>query len=70
MEPNLDDEVLDNSLISTRNNPNGTEYENIIDTLQNLELGEDGRKCINKIMMIKETVYDEVLTCDHSYDER
>ena len=67
---NLVQEVLDNSLISTRNNPNSTEHENIIDTLQNLQVGEDGRKCINKIMMIKETVYDEVLTCDHSYDER
>jgi len=46
------------------------ERENIIDTLQNLKEGEDGRKCIDKIMMVKETVYDEVLTCDHSYDQR
>ena len=67
---NLVEEVLDNSLIATRKNANGSEHENIIDTLENLAVGDDGRKCIDKIMMIKETVYDEVLTCDHSYDKR
>ena len=29
-----------------------------------------GRKCIDKVMMVEETVYDEVITCDHSYDKR
>ena len=29
-----------------------------------------GRKCIDKVMMAEETVYDEVVTCDHSYDKR
>jgi len=29
-----------------------------------------GRKCINKVIMTEETVYDEVITCDHSYDKR
>jgi len=31
---------------------------------------EDGRKCLDKVMMVEETVYDEVITCDHSYDKR
>ena len=30
----------------------------------------DGRKCVNKTMMRRETEYDEVMRCDHSYDER
>jgi len=34
------------------------------------EVGEDGRKCVNKVMMREETEYDEILTCDHSYDNR
>jgi hypothetical protein len=29
-----------------------------------------GRRCVDKVMMVEETVYDEVLTCDHSYDNR
>jgi len=33
-------------------------------------IGEDGRKCIDKVMMVEETVYEEVITCDHSYDKR
>jgi len=31
---------------------------------------KDGRRCINKVMLVEETEYDEVLTCDHSYDNR
>jgi len=31
---------------------------------------EGGRKCVDKVMMLEETVYDEVITCDHSYDKR
>jgi len=32
--------------------------------------GEDGRKCIDKVEMIEETEYDDVIQCDHSYDKR
>jgi len=38
--------------------------------LEVLDAGDDGRKCVNKVMMREETEYDEVLTCDHSYDNR
>ena len=31
---------------------------------------ESGKKCIDKVMMREETRYQEVMTCDHSYDER
>jgi len=29
-----------------------------------------GRKCIDKVMMVEVTEYNEVITCDHSYDKR
>jgi len=41
-----------------------------IDKLELLEVDDTGRKCVNKVMMREETEYDEVLTCDHSYDKR
>ena len=31
---------------------------------------DKGRECVDKVMMVEETEYDEVLTCDHSYDNR
>ena len=30
----------------------------------------DGRQCIDKVMIVEETEYDEVLTCDHTHDNR
>ena len=32
--------------------------------------GRDGKRCIDKVEMIEETEYDEVVQCDHSYDRR
>merc|ERR1711971_285014 len=32
--------------------------------------GADGKRCIDKVEMIEETEYDEVVQCDHSYDRR
>merc|ERR1712127_1029878 len=34
------------------------------------EENKDGRRCINKVMLVEQIEYDEVLTCDHSYDNR
>ena len=31
---------------------------------------ETGKVCVKKVMMREETRYEEVMTCDHSYDER
>ena len=51
----------------------------IVDTkaLDNLEVlgsngqpDENGLVCIQKVMMIQETEYDEVMTCVHKYQER
>merc|ERR1712123_503676 len=32
--------------------------------------GDDGKRCIDKVEMIEETEYDDVVQCDHSYDKR
>ncbi len=32
--------------------------------------GADGKRCIEKVEMVEETEYDEVVQCDHSYDRR
>ena len=29
-----------------------------------------GRRCVKKLMMVEETVFDEVETCNHSYDKK
>ena len=42
----------------------------IIDELSAVAADASGRKCVNKVMMREETEYDEILTCDHSYDKR
>ena len=31
---------------------------------------EDGKKCVQKVMMVEELIWDDVVTCDHSYDKR
>ena len=30
----------------------------------------DGKRCIDKVEMIEEIEYDDVVQCDHSYDRR
>merc|ERR1712080_91363 len=32
--------------------------------------GADGKRCIDKVEMIEEIEYDDVVQCDHSYDRR
>ena len=42
----------------------------ILDQIRDQQPDAEGRKCVKKMMMREETVYDEVMTCYHSYDER
>ena len=42
----------------------------ILDQIRDQQPDAEGRKCVKKMMMREETVYDEVMTCHHSYDER
>ena len=30
----------------------------------------DGKRCVDKVEMVEETEYDELVQCDHSYDKR
>ena len=32
--------------------------------------GPDGKRCIDKVEMVEEIEYDDVVQCDHSYDKR
>ena len=32
-------------------------------------VAEAGEKCIDKVEMVEETEYDDVMQCDHSYDK-
>ena len=32
--------------------------------------GSDGKRCIDKVEMVEQIEYDEVVQCDHSYDKR
>merc|ERR1712013_753583 len=34
------------------------------------EIAESGKKCIQKVMMVEETVWEDHEQCDHSYDKR
>jgi len=31
---------------------------------------DEGKRCVDKVEMIEETIYDEVINCDHSYDRQ
>merc|ERR1711892_600053 len=34
------------------------------------EIADSGKKCVQKVMMVEETVWEGHETCDHSYDKR
>merc|ERR1711892_1208324 len=34
------------------------------------EIADSGKKCVQKVMMVEETVWEDHETCDHSYDKR
>merc|ERR1712112_594538 len=35
-----------------------------------VDFGADAKRCIDKVEMVEETEYDDVVQCDHSYDRR
>jgi len=69
--PNADENDNDTETGSGDNttNPSGV-LDTSLDSLSNLPPNENGKRCINKVMMVEETVYDDVVTCDHSYDRQ
>ena len=42
----------------------------ILDIINSQEPDEEGRKCVNKTMLRRETEYEEIVRCDHHYNER
>jgi len=64
--------LYDNFLNQESNRVNKRKFELLYNISQNggTEEVKDGRRCINKVMLVEETEFDEVLTCDHSYDNR
>ena len=46
--------------------PSGAHPKKLVKILED----SPNKKCIDKIMLVEETEYDEVITCDHSYDQR
>ena len=45
-------------------------HQTILDMINGLEPDENGQRCLNKTMLRRETEYEEIIRCDHSYDER
>ena len=63
IESRTTDSVLNELNVDTR-------ALNILDMINAQEADENGRKCVDKTMLRRETEYEEVMTCTHSYDER
>ena len=47
-----------------------SKYQFTLIVSQRGTLRSDGRRCIDKVEMVEEVVYDDVVQCDHSYDKR
>jgi len=63
-----DDEVQD---LAARGERQGTgESAPDFSEVAGAEAGDDGKRCIDKVLMVDEIEYDDVVTCDHSYDKR
>merc|ERR1712083_249152 len=48
----------------------GEESPPSFDDVSGADPGSDGKRCIEKVDIIEETEYDDVVQCDHSYDKR
>merc|ERR1712029_1218881 len=57
---------LDNRGARQGNNEEGVSFREVA----GVRPGSDGKRCIDKVEMVEETEYDDVVQCDHSYDRR
>merc|ERR1711894_202523 len=61
----------DNSLSALRSDRQNSGNGGVsFDEVAGARPGNDGKRCIDKVEMIEETEYDDVVQCDHSYDKR
>ena len=51
---------------SRQGEEDGVSFSNVAAT----QPDQEGKRCVDKLQMVEEVVYDEVITCDHSYDRR
>jgi len=63
-----DDEVQDLAARGERQGPD--ESAPNFSEVAGAEAGDDGKRCIDKVLMVDEIEYEDVVTCDHSYDKR
>jgi len=59
------------SALESRDNRQGASVAGVsFNDVSGASPGSDGKRCIDKVEMIEETEYDDVVQCDHSYDRR
>ena len=56
--------------LATRDNRQGVDVDVSFPAVAAAGPGSDGKRCIDKVEMVEETEYDDVVQCDHSYDRR
>merc|ERR1712013_43876 len=61
---------LTNSLGSRGSKQGGSDETVSFREVAGARPGGDGKRCIDKVEMVEETEYDDVVQCDHSYDKR
>ena len=58
------------SELANRDNRQGADVDVSFPAVAAAGPGSDGKRCIDKVEMVEETEYDDVVQCDHSYDRR
>merc|ERR1712037_710958 len=58
------------SELASRDNRQGADVDVSFPAVAAAGPGSDGKRCIDKVEMVEETEYDDVVQCDHSYDRR
>merc|ERR1711990_157471 len=61
---------LEASELANRDNRQGADVDVSFPAVAAAGPGSDGKRCIDKVEMVEETEYDDVVQCDHSYDRR
>jgi len=57
--------------LDARNSLQGSDVSGVsFNEVSQSDTGSDGKRCIDKVEMVEETEYDDVVQCDHSYDRR
>ena len=58
------------SALGSRDNRQGSDVDVSFPAVAAAGPGSDGKRCIDKVEMVEETEYDDIVQCDHSYDRR